>query len=206
MSITYPLTLPASPYPARVTLRARSVVGVAESPYTLGQQVYAHQGQRWEADIDLPPLSGAVAQTWVAWLLSLNGREGTFLMGDPAIMSPRGSGGGTPLVKGAGQTGQTLAIDGAPISTDDWLMAGDMIQLGSGSTATLHKILADVTTNSSGEATLDIWPRLRSSPGDNAAVTIAGCVGRWRLASNEAAWSVGAALRYGISFSAIEAL
>lgn len=187
-------------------MRARSIVGVSDSPFTFSQQVYAHQGQRWEADIDLPPLSSIVAQAWVTFLLSLNGREGTFLMGDPAVLAPRGAGGGSPLVKGAGQTGQVLAIDGAPISTGDWLMAGDMIQLGSGSTATLHKVLADVDTNGAGEATLDIWPRLRSSPGDNAAVTITGCVGRWRLASNESQWSVGQALRYGISFVAVEAL
>lgn len=206
MTISYPLSLPSTPYPARVTLRGRSVVGVSESPFSFSQQVYAHQGQRWEADIDMPPMTEAVADAWVAFLLSLNGREGTFLMGDPAKLTHRGAGGGTPLVNGASQTGQTLAVDGCPLSTTDWLVAGDMIQLGSGSTASLHKVLVDANTNGSGEVTLDIWPRLRSSPANNAAVTITACLGRWRLASNESAWSVGMAKRYGISFVAVEAL
>lgn len=206
MTIIYPLSLPATPYPAAVTLRARSVVGVSSSPFSYSQQVYAHQGQRWEADIDMPPMSESVADVWVAWLLSLNGQEGTFLMGDPAKLTHRGIGGGTPLVNGAGQTGQTLAIDGCPLSTTGWLVQGDMIQLGSGSSATLHKVLADANTNGSGEVTLDIWPRLRSSPSNNAAVVITGCVGRWRLASNESSWSISRAKRYGIQFVAVEAL
>lgn len=206
MTISYPLSLPATPYPAAVTLRARSAVGVSSSPFSYSQQVYAHQGQRWEADIDMPPMSESVADVWVAWLLSLNGQEGTFLMGDPAKLTHRGVGGGTPLVNGAGQTGQTLAIDGCPLSTNGWLVQGDMIQLGSGSSATLHKVLADANTNGSGEVTLDIWPRLRSSPNNNAAVVITGCVGRWRLASNESSWSIGRAKRYGIQFVAVEAL
>jgi hypothetical protein len=205
MTITYPLALPAG-YPARVSLRGRAVVGVSESPFSYAQQVYAHTGQRWEADIELPPMYEHVADKWVAWLLSLNGRQGTFLMGDPSKLAPRGIGGGTPLVMGAGQSGQTLAIDGCPTTTVGWLLAGDMIQLGSGSTATLHKVLVDANTNGSGEVTLDIWPRLRSVPADNAPVTIVSPVGRWRLASNEMAWSVGVAKRYGISFVAVEAL
>lgn len=206
MSIVYPLSLPVTGLVARVTMRGRSIVGMSESPFSFAQQIYAHQGQRWEADVELPPLKEAAADAWVAFLLSLNGREGTFLMGDPAKLAHRGVGGGTPLVKGAGQTGQVLEIDGCPTSTVGWLVAGDMIQLGSGSTATLHKVLADVTTNGSGEASLDIWPRIRTAPSDNAAVTIINCVGRWRLAGNEAAWSVGHAKMYGIAFAAVEAV
>lgn len=205
MTISYPLSLPTTPYAARVTMRARAVVGVSVSPFSLSQQVYAHSGQGWEADIELPPMQESVADPWVAFLLKLNGRYGTFLMGDPAKIAYRGVGGGTPLVKGGGQSGQTLTIDGCPLSTSGWLVAGDMIQLGSGSSATLHKVLADATTNGSGETTLDIWPALRSSPSDNAAVTISSCVGRWRLASNEMPWSVGTAKRYGIQFAAVEA-
>lgn len=206
MTISYPLSLPTTPYPARVTVRARSVVGVSESPFSYSQQVQRHTGERWEADVQLPPMRQAVAETWVAWLLSLGGRYGTFNMGDPAHLTYRGAGGGTPLVNGASQTGGTLAVDGCPTTTTGWLLPGDVIQLGSGSTARLHKVLTRADTNGSGEVTLDIWPRLRSSPANNAAVTITGCLGLWRLASNEAGWDIGAAKVYGISFAAIESL
>lgn len=207
MTISYPLTLPSTRFPARVRMRALSVVGASESPFTLEQEIQAHQGQRWEADIELPPISDQdVAEAWLAFLLSLNGREGTFLMGDPAQLTYRGIGGGSPLVNGAGQTGRTLAIDGCPLSTTGWLKAGDVIQLGTGSTSRLHKVLAQANTNGAGQVTLDIWPRLRYSPADNAPVTISGCVGLWRLASNDTGWDVGFARTYGLSFAAVEAL
>lgn len=206
MAITYPLTIPSDRF-ASIRIIANDVVGISASPFTLEQQVQRHPGQAWSADIKLPPIRDRdVVEQWAAFLLSLNGREGTFLMGDPTRRTPRGAAGGTPLVKGAGQTGQTLAIDGCPLSTTDWLRAGDYIQLSSGSTARLHRLLTDADTNGSGEVTLDIWPGLRSSPGDNAAVTISSPQGLWRLASNERSWDVGAGMVFGFSFSAVEAL
>lgn len=203
MAITWPLALPATPAaPARVRMRALAVVGVSVSPFTFARQTYAHQGQRWQADLELPPMARADAEVWVAFLLSLNGREGTFTMGDPANVAPRGAIGGTPLVKGASQTGTTLLIDGCTAGVTDWLKVGDMIQLGSGASARLHKVLADVDTNGSGEASLDLWPAIRTAPADNAALVVAAPVGVWRLASNEMAWDVGAALQYGITIVA----
>lgn len=206
MAITYPLTPPSDGY-ARVRFVAVDVVGMASSPFTLQQQVQRHAGQSWSIDVSLPPIRDRdTVEQWAAFLLSLNGREGTFLMGDPTRRAPRGSGGGTPLVKGASQTGQTLAIDGCPLSTTDWLRAGDYIQLGSGSTSRMHRLLADADTNGSGEVTLDIWPRLRESPADNAPITITSPKGLWRLASNERSWDVGIGMVFGFSFVAVEAM
>ncbi len=73
-------------------------------------------------------------------------------------------------------------------------------------TKRLHKVLQDVTSNSSGEATLDIWPRLRYSPADLAMVTTVNAQGTFRLASNERGWSVGPDKVYDIGFSAVEAI
>jgi hypothetical protein len=70
----------------------------------------------------------------------------------------------------------------------------------------LHKVLADVNTNGSGQATLLLWPHIRTAPADNATVIVTNTVGRWRLASNESSWSVNEASIYGISFSAMEAI
>jgi len=206
MTISYPLTPPSDSF-ARVRFTFRDVVGLTESPFTLEQQVQRHQGQGWSIDVQLPPIrTRDTAEQWAAFLLSLNGREGTFLMGDPTRRSPRGTGGGTPLVKGASQTGQTLLIDGCPLSTTDWLRAGDYIQLGTGASSHLHRLLVDADTDGAGEVTLDIWPRLRESPADNAAVTITSAKGLWRLASNERGWDVVTGMTFGFSFVAVEAL
>lgn len=205
MSISYPVTFPSIGIRS-MTIRARSVVGVAQSPFTLSQQVYKHQGQAWEAEVSLPPMKRDEAEQIASFLLKMNGQYGTFLLGDPANTAPRGVGTGTPLVKGGSQTGDSLITDGWTTSTTGILKAGDWIQLGSGSATRLHKVLDDVNSDSSGNATLTLWPSLRSSPADNAQITVTSPKGQWRLASNEIQYSIDEASVYGITFACVEAL
>jgi len=209
MAESYPLALPAHTGIAQIRLLARNVVGVSTSPFNLKQQVFRHPGQRWEADVTLPPLQRADAELWASFLLRLRGQQGTFLLGDPANATPRGTASatpGTPVVNGASQTGDELNIDGLPTSETGYLKSGDYIQLGSGATATLHKVLEDVNSNGSGEATLNLWPQVRIAPADNAAVTVSNAQGNFRLASNETMWDINSATLYGITFGAVEAL
>ncbi len=206
MAITYPLTLPSHTGIRNITLRAVNTVGMSMSPFTYQQQVVAHAGQRWEVDVTLPAMNRADAEQWVAFLVSLRGRFGTFTLGDPVGASPRGSAGGTPLVNGASQVGGTLNIDGCTASQTGWLKAGDYIQLGSAGSATLHKVLADADSNGSGEVALDIWPYIRTAPSDNATVVVTNTIGRFRLADNEQNWSIRETALYGITFGGVEAV
>lgn len=206
MAITYPLTLPSHTGIRNITLRAVNTVGLTQSPFTYAQQAVAHSGQRWEVDVTLPAMNRADAEQWVAFLISLRGQLGTFTLGDPVGASPRGSAGGTPLVNGASQIGGTLAIDGCTASQTGWLKAGDYIQLGTAGSATLHKVLADVDSNGSGQVSVDIWPYIRTAPSDNASVTVTNTVGRFRLASNTQNWSIRDTALYGITFGGVEAI
>ena len=206
MAITYPLTSPTHVKPSNITFRAVNTVGLSMSPFTYQQQSVAHAGQRWECDVTLPAMSRADAEQWVAFLVSLRGRFGTFTLGDPVGASPRGSAGGTPLVNGASQTGATLNIDGCTASQTGWLKAGDYIQLGTAGSATLHKVLADADSNGSGEVSLDIWPYIRTAPADNASVILTNTVGRFRLASNEQNWNINEASIFGITFGGMEVI
>lgn len=206
MSISYPLTLPALGL-ARVRLNAHAVVGVSMSPFTGQQQAQEFPGQWWQAEISLPPLKRADAETWLAFLLKLNGRRGTFLLGHPASATPRGSAPGTPLVNGAHAAAvNSLATKGWTPSQTGILKAGDLIQLGSGSSARMYKNLADADSDGSGNATLDLWPALRSAAADNDAITTSNCRSVFRLASNDITWDIGEAQVYGIEFAASEAL
>jgi hypothetical protein len=81
------------------------------------------------------------------------------------------------------------------------LLAGDYIQLGSSGTATLHKVLVD----RSGNGTIEIWPKLRSTV-TGATVTLSNTVGRFRLSGNQQSFSIDSASIYGISFDCVEAL
>lgn len=202
MSISYPLTLPSSPI-ARISMSAATAVSISRSPFSYVSQVQQFAGQLWFADVTLAPMNRASAESWISFLLKLNGREGTFLLGDPSKATPRGSVPGTPLVKGAGQTGQTLLTDGWTTSQTGVLKAGDMIQIGQ----RIYSVLVDADSNGSGESTLDIWPRLRESPSDNATIITSSCVGLFRLANNSnTIYNANADLNYTISFSAEEAL
>jgi len=203
---TYPISFLSHTGVRSVELRAVNAVIYEMSPFTFAGQAQASSGQMWQADVTLPPMLREDAEKWIAWLVSLRGQFGTFNMGDPSAATPRGVATGTPRVNGASQTGEDLNIDGCTANVTGWLKAGDYIQLGTAGTATLHKVLADVNTNASGETTLSLWPHIRSAPADNATVVVSDTVGRFRLASNESSWSINEATIYGITFSAREAI
>jgi hypothetical protein len=113
---------------------------------------------------------------------------------------------GTPVINGASQTGSELITDGWTADTTGILKAGDYIQLGTGSTARLYKVLDDVDSDGSGNATFDIWPNLRSSPDDNATITVSNCKSVFRLTTNVTDISINQASIYGLTFGAVEAL
>jgi len=370
MAITYPLNTPTNIGIANITLMAESAVAVSQSPFTFTQQVVAHPGQRWAASVSLPPMKRVDAENWIAFLLSLKGQVGTFLLGDPNAVNDQGIaaarrnlftkteftsgvtdapsrsglvtattfpyftsntglafghdgvtsswayksdylgvsgtactlsvfvtmddgnaptftnsnpanvnnpfalvlGGSTPspltytvtslgsnvyrvsvtatsaantnfgvvkyaansnrtfkvsgyqvevgsvvsdyqavlttlapLVNGAGQTGNTLNIDGCSPNVVGWFAPGDYIQLGTGSATQLYKVLTRTDTNASGQATLDLWPNLRSSPADNAAVVFTDTKGRFRLKDNITQWNINEISSYGITFDCVEA-
>jgi len=206
MAISYPLSLPTQAGIARVRMVANDVVGVSQSPFSAAQQIYRYTGQFWEADITLPAMKRADAEYWISFLLKLNGPFGTFLLGDPNGATARGVATGTPLVNGGDQTGGELITDGWTTSTTNILRAGDYIQLGSSSASKLYKVLSDVNSDASGNATLQLWPDLRSAPSDNAAITVSNPRGVFRLNSTQSSWDISEAQIYGITFGAREAL
>lgn len=203
MAISYPLALPTHTGIAQIELRTSNAVAYSQSPFTFAGQAHAYSGQMWRADVTLPPMHRPDAEKWVAWLVSLRGQLGDFYLSDPLGATPRGIANtfaGTPII--TNQTGGTIAVSGASASKDGWLLAGDYIQIGTGSDATLHKVLQDADTNSTGNVSLEIWPHVRGTRTDS--VTVTNAKGRFRLTSNEQAWSINSTSIYGISFSAME--
>ena len=198
---SYPITLPATPSFAASNFGLRSNTTVFTSPLTNVQQVLSRPGQVWRADFDLPWMGLADAAAWRAALASLRGRQGTFLVGDPIYdNTPRGTAGGTPLVNGGSQTGNSLITDGW--SNGATFLAGDYFSLGN----YLHMLTADVTADGGGNATLVFEPTLRTSPSNNAALDISTPQAAMRLVDDESMWEERPGPHWGISFKAVEAL
>lgn len=206
MTIPYPITLPTSPAPRLFTGRARSVVGYSESPNNFVGQAYVHAGQRWHFTVTYPPMPRDRAEALVSNLISLNGMEGRFMLGDYDGRNPRGAATGTPVVDGAGQASQSRVLNtrGWTPSTTNILRIGDYIQLNSGAASRLHKVMKDVNSDAGGLAVLDIWPGLRNSPADGELINTLNTMGVFRLTTNQTEWDTDEASVYGVSFEAME--
>jgi len=194
MAIIYPLNTPTSIGIEGIELRAVNVVSTSQSPFTFKQQVVSFPGQRWEASVSIPPVHRDLAAPWKAFLTSLKGQAGTFLLSDPDYATAQGDVSSCVLTGSARSGTATVVMTGT-------LKAGDYIQLGSGSSSKLHQVLVDQT----GDGSLEIWPDLREDYTD-ATVTYNNAKGVFRLATNITSWSINNSSTYGISFDAVEVL
>lgn len=182
MAITYPITLPVSQGFTDVTIRPFSIVGMYPSEFTGSQQTYAHAGQFLVGSMSFPPMKRADAAPIVSALMSLQGTRGTFYFGDPAWSSPQGVATGTPLVNGGSQTGQDLITDGWTAGVNGILKAGDWLQIGSGSTRQLCMVLlSDIDSDGGGNATIPLFPRIRTAFANNTAIVTSSPKGVFRL-------------------------
>ena len=145
------------------------------------------------------------ATSTLSFLMKLRGRRGTFKAGDQDRKTIQGATVGTVLVNGAGQTGNSINVDGVGATVTGAFKAGDYITIQD----RLYMVTDDANSNGSGEATLYIEPALRSgilAIADDATVLYTNTTALMRLDSNEQNWDTDHISKYGISFSFSEAL
>lgn len=176
------VAMPSSPGARSVEFDVQDGTATVVSPFT-GQT----QAQRWPgADslsgmFTLPPMVRADAANWIAFLMQLRGMAFAFQMGDPLNSTPLGVPSGSPVVAaGNVAMSDTLATSGWTSGTAGLLLPGDWIQIG----YRMHKVLDNVTSDVSGNATFQIWPTLREIPTAGVAVISTNPQGLFRLASN----------------------
>lgn len=130
MAIIFPVAFPSTPAPRSVVWRPQSVVARTESPFSLSQQVQAHQGQRWVVEMDFPPMTRAQAEEFTAFILSLNGMEGTFLLPPFGGKTARGAPAGSPQLDAAeaATTKASPATAGWNASVSGLLKKGDFVR------------------------------------------------------------------------------
>jgi len=86
--------------------------------------------------------------------------------------APNGAGGGTPLVAGASEAGNSIATDGWPFTTTV-MRRGDCFKIA-GLNQLFRNINADVVSDGAGLATVNLNPPILvgSSPANDAALTL----------------------------------
>lgn len=212
VGINYPLTPPAISGigPQDFTMIEMNVVGETESPFTLSQQEQQWAGQQFQLELNLPPLLQSEAEQWIAFLGSLFGKYGTFLMGDYNRPTPVGPMSGSPVVSGTNLNGSnSLNLRGATASVANWAVAGDYIQVTStiaGAVQRIYKVLQNASTDGSGNVQLEIFPCIRETLLDGDVIVIENCAGTFRLMDNQPKWKIDRNKMYAISFKAKEAI
>lgn len=201
--VDYPLDLPTVTGFRQFVTRQERAQRTSQSPTSFQSQIVQSSGERFIFEVTLPPMKRIKAAEWIGFLNLLDGKIGTFLLGDPLGRTPRGTPAGFPKVAAAGQTGKQLALYGANPNVTGWLKSGDWIQIGERA----YMVNRDANSNSSGEVTLDIWPRLRESYDLDTAIVTANCrtLCRMREVSNDL-FFVDETQFFSLSFIAEESL
>ncbi len=126
-------------------------------------------GQFFAMTATFPPMTRAEFAPIDAFIMKQRGQYETFTLVLPVLSTAQGSPAGTPLIRGADQTGRTLATDGWTGGVAIF-KAGDYIKFDHDK---VYKVVADVTSNasSSADTPITIEPALITSPADNSAIT-----------------------------------
>jgi hypothetical protein len=197
------LALPNTPCFAQADFTMQDSVAADPSPWTRQTQILDWQVDWWEATASLPQMTRAQAQQWIAFLAELRGMSGAFLFGDPLARSPLGAAQGVPVVNGTNNSRSSV------LNTRGWkpnffrqLLPGDYLQIGQ----RLHINLEPVNSDSNGNASVRLWPRIREAPNDGDPVILHYPKGLFRLAENTRKYSISTVKLFGISVSLTEAL
>lgn len=205
MSLTYPLTLPSSVSFTEIAYIPKTVVGFNASKFTGQQQTYVWPGQWWEFQCRLPALhTDALADEWIAFLLSLNGREGTFNMGPSTRKTPSVSA-ALAVVGSGGGTANSSTLPITLTNASYGLTVGDWLQYGTGSSAKLHRIVK-VNAFVGTAGSVEIFPRARSAYTAAAALNLTNPVGLFRLSDGKMDWTINTAKHVGLEINASEVL
>ena len=170
-----------------------------QSPLTNAVQTSSRKGSLWRASLQFSNLKGDDRQEMQAFLVKLKGQQHRFTLHDHSY-TRRGAGGGTLLIKGASQSGTTLACDGATASVNNYLRAGDYISFNN----ELHMVVADANSDASGNVTLSIAPPIRKTPSDNAVVDYSAPVSGVFMLAGPASWDTQVDITSSFNIEAVE--
>lgn len=188
------IALPDWPYPAAMT--PRLVTGRAELRPAWGGDIQRinRAGSRFAIDVTMPVMRYEDAQDWS----DINDETATVTM---QIVQPGLDVGapGITLVKGAGQSGTTLIIDG--FTPYHVLRKNQWISVTTGGRLYAYRVKTEVAADGTGEADVVLTTMLRAVHADNDPVEIAEPRIEGFATVPEDAWATNTAGHVALSFT-----
>jgi hypothetical protein len=161
-------TFPSSPAPRDVAISSNqnTIVTTTASGRRQARQI---DGQRFRLRVRFPIMTRTEFAPINAFIMKQRSQMESFQYVPPTIDDPLGVATGIISVNGAILAGVTsVAIDGMANSTSGVFKAGDYFRF-TGQTK-VYMVMADVSSNGSGQGTLTFEPPLRDNVSDNAVL------------------------------------
>jgi hypothetical protein len=161
-------TFPSSPAPRDVAISTNqnTIVTTTASGRRQARQI---DGQRFRLRVRFPIMTRAEFAPINAFVMKQRSQMESFQYVPPTIDDALGVASGVISVNGAISAGVTsVAIDGMANSTSGVFKAGDYFRF-TGQTK-VYMVMADVSSNGSGQGTLTFEPPLRANVADNAVL------------------------------------
>lgn len=192
--------LPATPLPRAASPRPLEYGGW-QTPIVGGPELYLGRlGNRWAIDFQTPRMKPEpTGRVWSSALVRSIGQMARAIVPQPGleIGTP-----GSPVVNGAGQTGTTVSLRG--FAAGYVIRDGQFLSFTDGTYLYLHRATADATANGSGVVSVPLWPMLRQSFADGAAVNVAAPLIEGKLIGSAQGWTMARARVDGLSFTVME--
>jgi hypothetical protein len=175
-----------------ITWKMETNHALAASPFSGVVQAQRGQLERWSFTMELRRLTREEMQIAQGFFLALEASLGLFRMHDPAARLPLGRATGTPVLAATADPGdRTLSISGFTPSVSNILRAGDWIQIGD----QLAKVVADISSDAAGLASVTIWPKVMVEVASGQPVTVREAKGIFRFTTQLPEWTADSSER-----------
>ena len=161
-------TFPSSPVPRDVAISSNqnTIVTTTASGRRQARQI---DGQKFRLRLRFPVMTRTEFAPILAFIMKQRSQMESFQYTPPSVDDALGVASGVISVNGAISAGVTsVAIDGMANSTSGVFKAGDFFRFTGQSK--VYMVVADVSSNGSGQGTLTFEPPLRSNVADNAVL------------------------------------
>jgi len=157
--------------PTNVQVSLIANTALYPSPLIASAQTLDRQGYKWKLAYQFDNLIEEDRAILMGVIAAVRGQAHRLRV--PVYDNPsRGGGGGTPVVAGASQVGNTLNLSGATATVTNWLMLGDYFSVVVNGDHELKMVTANASSDGGGLVTVTFEPRLRASPANGATVYV----------------------------------